>query len=82
MEALIGEAGGEGQMLARRLVDAGGDVTVVADRGIAAAAVVARLRVSIVFPTPPLLMVITPIFMPAPVQLCTVARVQECTDSG
>jgi hypothetical protein len=41
VEALITEGGGDGHMLARRLSEAGSDVTLVPDRGIAAAAVVA-----------------------------------------
>jgi len=43
VEVLVADAGGEGHMLARRLSDAGGDVTVIPDRGIGAAAVVADL---------------------------------------
>jgi hypothetical protein len=41
VEALIIDGAGEGAMLARRLAEAGNDVTLVPDRGIAAAAVVA-----------------------------------------
>jgi len=43
IEVLVADAGGDGRMLARRLSDAGGDVTVIPDRGIGAAAVVADL---------------------------------------
>jgi hypothetical protein len=41
IEALIAEGGGDGAHLARRLADAGGEVTLLPDRGLGAAAVVA-----------------------------------------
>ena len=41
VEVLISDGGGDGHVLARRLSDAGGDATVIPDRGVAAAAVVA-----------------------------------------
>ena len=43
IEVLIAEGGGDGHILARRLAEAGGDVTVIPDRGIGAAAVVADM---------------------------------------